>query len=145
MADKKFEPPGDRTWEFFQKTREATFKSLDSLLKTIILVNGGSAVAVLGFVGTLAAQNKVQLGQLSSVANAIVIFAFGVVAAICAMLCNYGMLYATTMHAQPWSAQSWWRALKRTCEFTALATTVASIALFIIGAFAVRNAIVRLV
>jgi hypothetical protein len=51
MADKKFEPPGDRTWEFFEKTREATFKSLDSLLKTIILVNGGSAVAVLGLAG----------------------------------------------------------------------------------------------
>src|SRR5215472_15072043 len=110
----------DRQWEFFQTTREATFKAFETLLKTIILINGGAAVAILTFVGTLAAQNRVQFAHLSTIANALLVFAFGVLAAIAAMALNYLTLYATAMHTQPNDKKLGWLVLKRISEFTSL-------------------------
>jgi hypothetical protein len=134
----------DRRWEFFQTTREAAFKSIDALLRTIILINGGAAVAILAFIGGLASQNRIQMEQLSSVANSLLIFAFGVFFAIISMALNYGTLYFTAMHAQSFKEHSLWATAKRVAEIASLVTTAISILLFICGAFAVRDAVVRL-
>ena len=134
----------DRRWDFFQTTREAVFKTIEALLKTIILVNGGAAVAILAFIGGLASQSRIQMGQLSSVANSLLIFAFGVFAAVVAMALNYGTLYSTAMDAQSFKEDSPWATTKRIIEFTSLVVTAISILLFIYGALTVRDAIVRL-
>lgn len=136
--------PTDRRWEFFQTTRDAVFKSIDVLLKTIILINGGAAVAILAFIGSLASHNRIQTGQLNHVANGLLIFAFGVFAAIVAMAFNYCTLYSTAMHTQSFKPHSLWATAKHIAEVTSLAMTVTSILLFLYGAFAVRDAIVRL-
>ena len=117
---------------------------MEALLKTIILINGGAAVSILAFIGGLASQSRIQMGQLGSVANSLLIFAFGVFAATIAMALNYCTLYATAMHTQSFKRQSRWATAKRMTEFTSLVTTVASILLFIYGALTVRGAIVRL-
>ena len=145
MAD--FQPenePSDRRWAFFQTTREATFKSVDALLKTVILINGGAAVAVLAFIGSLASQGRIQMGQLSNVANSLLIFAFGVFATIIAMAFSYGTLYSTAMHTQSFKAHSPWVTAKRIFEVLLLVMTAVSILLFLYGAFSVREAIVHL-
>jgi hypothetical protein len=136
--------PTDRQWEFFQTTREAVFKSIDVLLRTIILINGGAAVAILAFIGGLASQSRIQIDQLSNVANSLLIFAFGVFAAIVAMAFNYCVLYSTAMHTQSFKKHSRWKTAKRVTEIASLFMTAISILLFIYGALTIRDAIVGL-
>jgi len=136
--------PPDRQWEFFQSTREAAFKSMDALLRTLILIHGGAAVAILAFVGGLASQNRIQMAQLSNVTNSIIIFAFGVLGAIVAMLLNYCTLYSTAMHTQSFKGHSPWATAKKLAEIISIAITQISILLFIYGSFAVRDAVVHM-
>ena len=40
MSDPQFDPPTDRKWEFFETTRDATFKSMDALLNQAAITVG---------------------------------------------------------------------------------------------------------
>ncbi len=67
------------------KMNEAAIKAADSALRAGLLINGGAAVSVLAFIGSLATKELIAVSQLSRVASSLEIFAFGVFAAAVGM------------------------------------------------------------
>ena len=58
------------------KINEAAIKAADSALRAGLLINGGAAVSVLAFIGSLATKELIAISQLSGVASSLEIFAF---------------------------------------------------------------------
>jgi hypothetical protein len=83
----------DNAIQFYNSINEHSIKSAELTLRTCILINGGAAVAVLAFLGSLASKGSNILGHLSPVADSIVKFAFGVLAALAAMGASYCVHY----------------------------------------------------
>jgi hypothetical protein len=73
----------------FDKINEAAIKAADSALRAGLLINGGAAVSVLAFIGSLATKDLIAVSQLSRVAGSLEIFAFGVAAAVVGMGLSY--------------------------------------------------------
>jgi hypothetical protein len=61
---------------------EAAIKAADGAFRAGLLINGGAAVSVLAFIGSLATKELVVVSQLSRVAGSLEIFAYGVAAAV---------------------------------------------------------------
>jgi hypothetical protein len=118
--------------------------------------NWGAAVSVLAFIGSLATKELVAVSQLSRVASSLVVFAYGVAAAVMGL----GLSYLTHFFEAVSIAS-----LKRTAEFPFMTPTKASkrnlwfrgsahvlaviaffvcIGCFIFGMISVRDAIVHL-
>ena len=57
---------------FFEKSEEATIKSVENAIRLILLINGGAAVSVLAFVGSLASKDRVPADQLYEIAGTLV-------------------------------------------------------------------------
>ena len=57
------------------KMNEAAIKSANSALRACLLINGGAAVSVLAFIGSLATKELIAVSQLSRVASSLEIFA----------------------------------------------------------------------
>jgi hypothetical protein len=72
--------------EFHRSLNEAAIKGAETALRSALLINGGAAISVLAFIGGLAMQSRIRLDQLHAVAHSLVLFAFGVVAAVVAMV-----------------------------------------------------------
>ena len=68
---------------------EAAIKSADAALRAGLLINGGAAISVLAFMGSLAAKDLVPISHLSRVADSLVVFAWGVVAAVFGLGLSY--------------------------------------------------------
>src|ERR1700730_10066252 len=84
---------------FFEKSEEATIKSAENAIRIILLINGGAAVSVLAFVGSLASKDRVTTTQLYAMAGSLVWFTFGVassaLSAFFSYLTNFSYLFAT--------------------------------------------------
>jgi hypothetical protein len=110
----------------------------------------------LAFIGGLAAQSRIKLDHLNAVANSLVLFAFGIVAALTGMILAYFTNYVTAAVEQSFERAGLppfvrpgkrTRALVRvkvTIHIAATLVGLASIALFVWGVFDVRNAISHL-
>jgi hypothetical protein len=81
----------DRLDAQFDKINEAAIKAADAALRAGLLINGGAAVSVLAFIGSLATKELIAVPQLSRVAGSLEIFAFGVAAAVSGL----GLLIST--------------------------------------------------
>jgi hypothetical protein len=68
---------------------QAAIKSGDAALRAGLLINGGAAISVLAFMGSLAAKDMVPISHLSRVADSLVVFAWGVVAAVVGLGLSY--------------------------------------------------------
>jgi ABC-type Fe3+ transport system permease subunit len=171
MTDQKPEKPGEPDWRyvmaredahrehdridsFSDKLNEATFKSSEAALRACLLINGGAAVSVLAFIGGLLSKGLIEdPQQLKPVADSLVPFAYGVVAAVVGMGLSYAVNFLTGLYmnsrtkiwAHPWSEPG-----KNTKHigvarnsFHALAALVgvASVVFFVCGIFAVRDAV----
>lgn len=81
----------DRMTEFEKQTNEAAISSGQLALRTAVLINGGAAVSVLAFLGSLA-KDKLSDSTLSGVAGPLLWFASGVAVAAAglglALLCQ---------------------------------------------------------
>lgn len=74
---------------FGTKANEAAVKNAEEAIKAALLVNGGSCIAMLAFVGTLASRDALSSAQLSEIVRPLLYFGAGVAAAVVASAAAY--------------------------------------------------------
>jgi hypothetical protein len=136
-----------------QKSEEATIKSAENVIRIMLLINGGAAVSVLAFVGSLASKDRQPADHLYAVAGSLVWFALGAassgISAICSYLTNISYLIADKQlhslsdppYIWPTSKSKRWRLVGRITHGVAAFFVVVSLGLFVYGMFDVKNAI----
>jgi hypothetical protein len=72
----------DNILEFGRKANEAAVKAAEEAIKAVILINGGSSVAMLAFIGTLASKELLPASQLSQITGPLFWFGAGVASAV---------------------------------------------------------------
>ena len=83
----------DTLTDFASKTNTAAIEVANLALRTAMLINGGAAIAVLAFVGSLASRDKVSLQAITQTAATLIWFATGVAVATLSM----GLAYFTNL------------------------------------------------
>jgi hypothetical protein len=143
----------DRTDRFLDQLNESAIKGADSALRACLLINGGAAVSVLAFIGGLASRDVIGVSQLKPIADSLVPFALGVVAAVVGMGLSYLVHYLgwehrasqTRIWEHPWliPGKNTQRIfyLRNTVHGLAAVVGVASAVFFVCGVFAVRNSV----
>ncbi|MBR0962234.1 hypothetical protein [Bradyrhizobium japonicum] len=90
----------DKSTEFHTYINQATIDAGSLALRTLVLINGGAAVAILAFLGAVASKDKIDFVQIGAVANTLKYYAAGVASAFVAMtlayLTNYLMVSVET-------------------------------------------------
>jgi hypothetical protein len=139
--------------EFGRNANESALNAVAAVLRTAVGINGGAAISVVILIGGLTAQNRVQLNHLKDLANSLLFFVFGVVAAVLAMALTYGAYVVSAKFAS--SLEKSWQApyyragpntaplgrLKVLLLVFILLVGLASLALFVWGMIDIRNAI----
>jgi hypothetical protein len=75
----------DRSREYQKATDEAVIKGGELAIRTVMLINGGAAVAVLAFIGALVREGGVSVKEIAGVSTSLLWFGGGVAAAaLCA-------------------------------------------------------------
>lgn len=96
----------DRNSELFDTANAAAIKSAEEAIKAGILMNGGSSVAMLAFIGTLASKDQLVAQQITLLAKPMICFASGVVAAVVcacfAYLTNIAVARVLSSHVAAW-------------------------------------------
>jgi hypothetical protein len=143
----------DRMSDYFEHVNESSIKVADGVLKACLLINGGAAVSVLAFIGGLVSKELISVSQLAPVADSLVLFALGVVAAVAGMGLSYFVHYASGTHVNsmqkiwvyPWVIPGKYTSclafLKATLHLVAVIVATGSITLFALGIYSVRNSI----
>ena len=75
----------DANRDFHSYVNTEAVGSSNLTLRTLVIINGGAAIAVLTFLGGVAAKDKVDFAQVGLVAGTIKWFAFGVALAVFGM------------------------------------------------------------
>jgi hypothetical protein len=153
MAREEARRAHDRAEEFFKQVNEAAIKTGESTFRACLLINGGAAVSVLAFIGGLASKDVIGVSQLAAVADSLIPFAAGVVAAVAGMALSYFANYLTAVHANsltkiwehPWFTPGkrtvWFSGLKTCFHALAILVGFVSIFFFVRGILAVRNSV----
>jgi hypothetical protein len=140
--------------EFTRQNYEAAFRSGQIALRTIVLVNGGAAVAVLFFLGSIA--TRVTVAQIAVVAHSLIWFAAGITCGLIALTSAYlTNLYDANIgtsvnqtweypFTQPGRYTHYFVRMSRYAHMVAVAAGSVSILLFLIGVWDVRSAIILL-
>jgi hypothetical protein len=140
----------DRLNDFHRYVNEATIKTGELALRMLLLVNGGAAVALLTFIGTLPKDQKVAM------ANTLVSFAFGVALAAAgiamAYLTNYFTGETTRSLVRTWDhpysvpgpKTGLFTFLNIVFHIAAVALGIASLSAFVCGMLDVRSAFTHL-
>lgn len=79
----------DKSNAFHTYVNEATIEASNLALRTLVLINGGAAVAILAFLGAVASKDKVDFDQVGRVAGTLRFYAIGVACAVAAMAFAY--------------------------------------------------------
>jgi hypothetical protein len=79
----------DREADFFDVNNNAAIKSGEEAIKALTLINGGSSVAMLAFIGTLASRGQYTSQQLSLISSPLIWFAAGVGLGVAASCLSY--------------------------------------------------------
>jgi hypothetical protein len=72
----------DTETQFGAMANSAALKAAEEAIKTAILINGGSSVAMLAFIGTLASKDLLSPAPLSEITKLLICFGSGVAAAM---------------------------------------------------------------
>ncbi len=146
----------DASTEFWHRVNDAALENANLALRTAVLINGGAAIAILTFVGGMAAKDKVGVAQVTAMAGSILWFAFGVAFAALAMLFAYFTNYSVVAvenskikiwehpYIQPGPRTKWLFRLSKSIHFLAVLFGFTSLVLFVVGMFAVWNSLVSL-
>lgn len=78
----------DKSNAFHTYVNQATMESANLALRTLILINGGAAIAVLAFLGAVA-KDRLDFGKIGDVAHTLRYFAIGVALACAGMAFAY--------------------------------------------------------
>ena len=153
---RKAERQHDRIADFEQTLIKATFEIGHTAFRTAVIINGGAAIAILAFLGTLVGQGKLPPANLSIVAPTLIWFALGVFAAGAAMVALHFMSYFAlrqhsalrTNYEPPYlhettGSQKFFR-LSYYFQLGAVVAATASLLLFIGGMITTFHAITRL-
>jgi hypothetical protein len=96
----------DRERDFFDVNNNAAIKSGDEAVKALTLINGGSSVAMLAFISTLASRGQYTSQQLSLISKPLIWFAAGVglgVAAAClSYFSNRAIAHLSSTRVKTW-------------------------------------------
>jgi len=144
---------------FIQATNRTAVESARLALRMVILINGGAAISLLAFVGSVVTQGHVKIGspQLSSLALTRLWVASGVAAAMFAMGLGYFTNLALSIHARrlqrswqppyfvdtPASKRAAW--LVDGLRWTTGVLGFGALALFVVGMIGVYSAVIGLV
>jgi hypothetical protein len=140
----------DRFAEFHLALSESAIKSSELTLRTAVIINGGAAISVLAFI---AAQGRIGVSQLGGIADCLILFALGVASATAGMCFSYLTHYFTfagqesnKLSGEPPFVQSgptmkWWKLSARVVYDLAILACLASLILFVMGMFDVKDAI----
>jgi hypothetical protein len=146
----------DNSNAFHTYVNQATIESANLALRTLIVINGGAAIAVLAFLGAIASKDKIDFAKVGDVANTLRCFAIGVALALVGMALAYLTNYFTVAtehvrqktYAHPFlvDGPSSKRMKRLTITFHILAFSAAlvSLSLFLIGMFAASDKIAHL-
>jgi hypothetical protein len=146
----------DANRAFHTYTNESAVESANLTLRTLVLINGGAAIAVLTFLGGLASKDKVDFGQVGIVAGTIKWFAFGVAFAVFSMAIAYLTNYATAGIASS-MVNNWehpyvatgpttrrWQWTNRCFHLVAIGAGLLSLIFFLVGMFTASNSITHM-
>ena len=137
----------DRQEQSFQHMNETAISASHVALRTLLLINGGAAIALLSFDGRLPPL------QARAVAATLVWFSLGVVATAIAMALAYfthfcmagGIASIAKSYEHPFVSKgpktSQWERGKLVCHILSAVFAAVSMSLFVIGMFAVRAAL----
>jgi hypothetical protein len=146
----------DRSRRITEATNEAVIKAGEVAIRTVMLVNGGAAVAVLAFIGALVRQDGVTLKQIAGVSGGLLWFAGGVAAAVLALALSYftNFCYVGWERSKIFTFDHpyiidgantrRWRYWSLAFHLGAIIWGLLSLAAFLVGIFAVHGAILRL-
>lgn len=146
----------DQKTEFARQLNDAAMRDAQAVIRIVLLLNGGAAIAVLAFGGSLASKTSYPLAQLGGVISNSLWFVFGALstafAAAFAYLTNgcYAATWAST--APVWSypylevtkKSKWYERAAWLFHILAVVTIIVGIVLFIVGMFKLRSAMLHL-
>ena len=79
----------DRLDEFAHRIDDSAIKSADVMLRNCLLINGGAAVAILAFMGTVISKDAGSHKIIGDVAGGLIYFAGGVITSVVALGLSY--------------------------------------------------------
>jgi hypothetical protein len=127
----------DDSWK---ANHEATVASGTLAIRTMLLINGGAVLAVLGFIGGIAGQGRVCSRDLNQIAASLTPFGLGVVfvalATAMAYLANRAIL--ATVGVPPTTLRNWRSGI---LQVLAALSVVLSLVAFMCGLFEIRSTI----
>lgn len=145
----------DMEEEFKLRSNDAAINNANFALRTLVVINGGAAIAILAFIGSLAsiAADAVSRG-LPKLTGPLVFFAWGVALAafgvMLAYLTNYCIAtmsaYRSRHYEHPFlrdtkRSNRWYRAAIF-FQVVAMIVALGSLAVFLIGMYEIREAVV---
>lgn len=141
----------DRNLTFLVKNNEDAVNAGNVAMRTLVLINGGAAIALLAFLGSLVSDNEGE--QLTLLAGPLTWFAWGVAAAAAAMILAYFVSYfssrGSTARALSYDypydletpASKRWASRETWSHVLALVAAIVSLSLFIYGMFEITDAV----
>jgi hypothetical protein len=140
----------DRSNAFARQINEAAINAANLTLRMALLVNGGAAVALLTFIGSLPGEQK------RAVAATLDWFAWGVAAALAGLACTYFTNHGLAVQERskaftdvpPYviggANTKRWRSVVLVFRILAIIVGSASVVLFLVGMLSVRAALTKL-
>ncbi|MEI4470902.1 hypothetical protein [Frigidibacter sp. MR17.24] len=128
----------------FQANNSAARDAADKIIAMLVLINGGAAVAVLSSLSSVAETAGESPDTVRGVAEALMLYAWGLVAAVVAGVCAYFTHYANAATAARYVAGMRWEIypwIKRAFHFTGILAVVISGVLFVMGSLAIKEAV----
>jgi len=146
----------DTNRDFHTYVNKSSVETANLTLRTLVVINGGAAIAVLTFLGGVAAKEKIDFAQVGLVAGTIKWFAVGVALAVfgiaLAYLTNYALTEIASSQINNWDHPyitdgpntKRWRRINRVLHIFAITVAIGSLLLFLIGMNNTSNSIAHM-
>ena len=144
----------DAETEFWKQSNQAAIDSGTLAIKTAFLINGGAAVAMLAFMGTIGGQGRISDGDLHILASCLIWFASGVafagISTAAAYFTNLYTAAGSSSRERIWDhpylkpAKCKWVVLRLTFLSAAVLAGAISLSLFVYGMADVRHAVANI-
>lgn len=143
----------DNNNEFVRGSNEAAINNANYALRTLVLINGGAAVAILAFIGSLVSGSDTFGSHLTELASPLMWFAWGVALATIGVGLAYVTNYCITGSAahktyhnehpfvRETKASKRWFWAGTVFQILAMAAAIASLVMFVLGMYEIRAAI----
>ena len=133
-------------FDFAKSVNEKAIDSSNVVMRSLLAINGGSAVALLAFMGSLAGRSEIDFSAvIVALSYPLLLLGWGVAVCVVAMIFAYFTNYTTVGHAFAQAGSIEVRIygiLKTICHLFAVAAVLGSLALFVWAIYEVRNAII---